>query len=49
MVSIPHDTPSLDTPIALQGSWTLIERGSQARRWFGQTKSTMVIERFRGG
>ena len=42
--SIPHDTPSLDTSFALQGSWMLIE---QAHRRFGQTESTMVIERFR--
>ena len=47
--SIPHNTPSLDTSFALQGSWMLIERGLQAHRRFGQTESTMVIERFRLG
>ena len=45
--SIPHDTPSLDTSFALQGSWMLLERGLQAHRRFGQTESIMVIERFR--
>ena len=44
--SIPHNTPSLDTSFTLQGSWMLIERGLQAHRWFGQTKSIMVIEHF---
>jgi len=41
-----HHTPSLDMPIALQGSWMLIERDLQVHRPFGQTESTMVIERF---
>ena len=44
--SVPHNTPSLDTSFALQGSWMLIERGLQVHRRFGQTESIMVIERF---
>ena len=46
IISIPHHTPSLDTLIALQGSWMCIERDLQARRPFGPTESTMVIEPF---
>jgi len=45
-ISMAHHTCSLDIPIALQGSWMLIERDLQVHRPFGQTESTMVIERF---
>ena len=41
-----YHIPSLDMLIALQGSWMLIERDLQVHRPFGQTGSTMVIERF---